>query len=198
MSAARRPYRKVAREQAQERTRDALLDAASEAFFGDHWAKASLETLSSAAGVTKQTLLRNFGSKEGLLMQAVMRGAKQVREQRWSTPTDDLAGVVENLLEHYESWGERSIRIGAWQVNRPQALAILSRAARQIHYEWVEHAFAKWLEPLAGERRESLRAALIAICDVQTWWILSHDLGLPYAQMHATLTNMLERLLAER
>jgi AcrR family transcriptional regulator len=196
-NADRRPYRKVAREQAQERTRHALLDAASDAFFGDHWGKASLETLSAKAGVTKQTLLRNFGSKEGLLMQAVMRGAKQVRDQRWSTPTDDVSGAVENLLDHYQTWGERSIRIGAWQTNRPQALAILSRAARQIHHEWVDYAFARWLEPLEGEARANRRAALIAICDVQTWWIMSHDLGLPRARVHAILTDLIERLLAE-
>jgi len=185
----------VTRRQSQERTRHALLDAAAEAFFDDRWAKASLNALSATAGVTKQTLLRNFGSKDGLLMQAVMRGAKQVRDQRWSTPTDDVAGAVENLLEHYEAWGERSIRIGAWQTNRPAALAVLSRAARQIHYEWVDHAFARWLEPLDGEAHTNLRAGLIALCDVQTWWILSHHLGLPRAQVHTILLEQIERLL---
>jgi AcrR family transcriptional regulator len=193
----RRPYKKVAREDAHQRTRDALLDAASEAFFGDHWQKASLESLSAKAGVTKQTLLRNFGSKDGLLAQAIMRGAAEIREQRWGTPPGDVAGAVDNLLDHYQAWGERSMRIGAWQQRGPAMLSVISQGARQVHYEWVEYAFAPWLEHLDGEARTHRRAALIALCDVQTWWILSHDLGLSRARVHAILTDLVERLLAD-
>jgi AcrR family transcriptional regulator len=192
----RRPYNKVVRKQAQERTRDALLDAATDEFIEGHWLKTSLESLSTKAGVTKQTLLRHFGSKDGLLMQALMRSAAQIREQRWGSPTDDVAGAVENLLDHYEAWGERSLRIGAWQ-SGPAMLAMIARGARQFHYEWVEYAFARWLDDLGGEARERRRAALIALCDVQTWWILSHDLELERANVHAILTNLIERLLSE-
>jgi AcrR family transcriptional regulator len=160
------------------RTRDALLDAATNEFFEGDWQKASLESLSARAGVTKQTLLRHFGSKDGLLMQALLRGAAQMRDQRWSTPTEDVAGAVDNVLDHYEAWGERSMRVGAWQ-SGPTMLAMLSHGARQFHYDWVEYAFAPWLEHLSGDARVQRRAALIALCDVQVWWILSHDLGLP-------------------
>jgi AcrR family transcriptional regulator len=192
-----RPYKQVARAQAQERTRDDLIDAATEEFFKGHWMKASLESLSAKAGVTKQTLLRHFGSKDGLLMQALMRGAAAVRDQRWSAPTDDVAGAVDNVLDHYEAWGERSMSIGAWQ-SGPTFLALASQAARQFHYEWVEHAFGRWLENLSEEARTRRRAALIVLCDVQTWWILSHDLGLPRLEVHAILTDLIERLIAEQ
>jgi AcrR family transcriptional regulator len=192
----RRPYKKVAREQSQQRTRDALLDAADDEFYSDRWQKTSLEALSKKAGVTKQTLLRHFGSKDGLLLQALMRGAAQIRDQRWSTPTRDVAGAVENVLDHYEAWGERSLRIGAWQ-RGPAVLAMLSRTARQIHYDWVEYAFSPWLEDLDEQARTRRRAALIALCDVQTWWIWSHDLQLPRSEIHAVLTDLIERLLAE-
>ena len=168
----RRPYKKVARAQAQERTQDALIEAATDEFFEGNWLKASLESLSAKAGVTKQTLLRNFGSKDGLLVQALIRGATQVRDQRWSAPAGDIPGVVENLLDHYAAWGERSIRIGEWQ-RGPALLGMLSRGARQVHYEWVEYAFAPWLEGVEEPARTRRRAALIALCDVQTWWIFS-------------------------
>jgi AcrR family transcriptional regulator len=192
----RRPYKQVARAHAQQRTRDALLDAATDEFFEGRWPKTSLESLSARAGVTKQTLLRHFGSKDGLLMQALMRGAERVRDQRWSTPIGDVAGAVDNLLDHYEAWGEHSLRVGAWQ-SEPAMLAMLSQAARQVHYDWVEYAFAPWLEDLTGQTRVRRRAALIALCDVQTWWILSHDLGLARSEIHAILTDLIERLLAD-
>jgi AcrR family transcriptional regulator len=190
-----RPYRQVARAQAQRRNRDALLKVAADEFYRGSWPRISLESLAGRAGVTKQTLLRYFGSKDGLLLEALSRGAAQVFKQRWSTPRDDIGGIVENLLDHYEQWGERALRIGAWQ-NGPAFLARLSQVARGVHYEWVDYAFGAWLERLQGDERKRIRAALIAICDVQSWWVLAHDLQLERAEVQATLTTAVGRLLA--
>jgi AcrR family transcriptional regulator len=193
-----RPYKKVAREQSRQRTRDALLDAATDEFFTGNWLKASLESVAAKAGVTKQTLLRHFGSKDGLALQALMRGAAQIRDQRWKTPTNDIAGAVDNLIDHYEAWGERSLRMGSWQQSGSPVLAMIAQAARQVHYEWVEFAFAPWLDELDEDALARRRAALIAICDLQVWWILSHDLGLARPEVHAILTDLIERLVDEK
>lgn len=192
-----REYKQVERAKAQERTREALIEAATDEFFEGNWLKTSLDSLSRKAGVTRQTLLRHFGSKDGLLMQSLMRGASQVRDQRWSTPTTDISGAVENVIDHYEEWGERSVRIGAWQ-RGPTMLALFANAARQIHYDWVEHAFAQWLELLDEDTRARRQAILIVLCDVQTWWILANDLGLPRREVHAILTDQIERALEEK
>jgi AcrR family transcriptional regulator len=192
-----REYKQVERAKAQERTREALINAAIDEFFEGNWLKSTLDSLSRKAGVTRQTLLRHFGSKDGLLMQSLMRGASQVRDQRWRTPTTDIAGAVENVIDHYEEWGERSVRIGAWQ-RGPTVLALFSNAARQIHYDWVEHAFARWLEHFDEQTRARRRAALIVLCDVQTWWTLSNDLGLPRKEIHSILTEQIERALEEK
>lgn len=192
----RRPYKKVAREQAQQRTREALLDAAEAELYDSSWQQTSLQALSAKAGVTKQTLLRHFGSKEGLLLSALMRGASQVLEQRWSAQPGDLEIAVENLLEHYEAWGERSLRIGAWQ-RGGAALAKLSQVAREVHYGWVDYAFGPQLQALDASIRAQRRAALIALCDVQTWWILAHDLELDRAAVKTTLIDAIGRLLVE-
>jgi AcrR family transcriptional regulator len=192
-----REYKQVERAKAQERTREALIAAATDEFFEGNWLKTSLDSLSRRAGVTRQTLLRHFGSKDGLLMQSLMRGAAQVRDQRWSTPTADISGAVENIIDHYEEWGERSVRIGAWQ-RGPTVLALFANAARQIHYDWVEHAFAGWLDKFDDETRAERQAILVVLCDVQTWWILSNDLGLSRRKVHAILTDQIERTLEEK
>jgi AcrR family transcriptional regulator len=192
-----REYKQVERAKAQERTREALIAAATDEFFEGNWLKTSLDSLSRKAGVTRQTLLRHFGSKDGLLMQSLMRGATQVRDQRWSTPTTDISGAVENVIDHYEEWGERSVRIGAWQ-RGPTVLALFANAARQIHYDWVEHAFAGWLDKFDDETRAERQAILVVLCDVQTWWILSNDLGLSRRKVHAILTDQIERALEEK
>jgi AcrR family transcriptional regulator len=194
--ASRRPYKQDARAESKERTRQALLDAADEELYEDRWRQASLESLARKAGVSKQTLLRHFGSKDGLLLQALGRSAIEVFNQRFSAPGADIGTAVENLLDHYEAWGERSLRIGAWQ-RGPVALAKLSQLARQVHYNWVGHAFGQWLEPLDEQARERRRATLIALCDVHTWWLLSHDLGLARAEVQATLAEAIERLVEQ-
>jgi AcrR family transcriptional regulator len=194
--AVQRSYKQVARAQARERTRDALIGAANDEFFDGNWLKASLESVSAKAGVTKQTLLRHFGSKDGLLMQALMRVGAQARDQRWSAPVGDVPGVVDNLLDHYDTWGKRSMRLGSWQ-SGPTMLAMVSRAARQFHYDWVEYAFAPQLDGLGSKARVRRRAALVAICDVQTWWILSHDLELPRPEVRAILIDLITRLTTQ-
>jgi AcrR family transcriptional regulator len=185
----------VARAEGEERTRTALLDAADEAFLSGPWEQASLEAIAEAAGVTKQTLLRHFGSKDGLLEKTLRRAIAEVEEQRLGAPTNDIAGAVENLLDHYETRGGRAMQSSNLSVEGP--LVELGRRAREFHYEWVDHAFGEWLA--AGEPAQcgKLRAALIAVCDVQSWWILSHDLGLPRAEVRATLILTISRLLRE-
>jgi AcrR family transcriptional regulator len=190
-----RTYTQVARAAAQDRTRTALLDAAEEAFFDGPWEQASLEAIAARAGVTKQTLLRHFGSKDGLLEQAHGRAFERVRAERLRAPTDDVEGAIDNLLDHYERYGERAMRIGAR--GGDGTLERFGRRAREMHYGWVEHAFGAWLARARGPERRRLRAALIVACDVQAWWILAHDLALPRRDVRATLNLTIRTLLGE-
>ena len=190
-----RTYTKVARAEAEEQTRAALIAAADEAFLSGPWERASLESIAQSAGVTKQTLLRQFGSKDGLLEQTLRRAMLQVEKQRLSAPTDDIPGAIDNLLDHYEERGGRAMRSTNLDVGGP--LAELAQISRQFHYDWIDHSFGRWLAPASSAERARLRGALIAICDVQSWWILAHDLGLPRVEVRATLILCIRRLLGD-
>ena len=133
---SKRPYKQVARAEARQRTRDALLDAAIEEFTQGRWEKASLQALANGAKVTKQTLLRHFGSKDGLLMQALASSAAETLEQRWSAHPGrrrrrgrerarPLRGVGRALAAR-----RRVARRAASPSSRS-----LSQMARQVHYE---------------------------------------------------------------
>ncbi len=190
-----RTYTKVARAQSEEQTRIALIAAAEEAFLSGPWEQTSLESIAQASGVTKQTLLRHFGSKDRLLEQTLRQAITQIEKQRLSAPTDDIAGAVDNLLDHYEERGGRAMRSTNLDADGP--LGELAEMARQFHYGWVEHAFGRWLATAQSAERARVRGALIAVCDVQTWWILNHDLGLPRAEVRATLILAIRRLLGD-
>lgn len=192
MTGTARRYVKVARAAAEERTREALLDAADDAFFGDRWEQASLDSIAQRAGVTKPTLLRHFGSKDGLLAAAYARGYEHVRDQRMASPTDSVEGAVDNLLDHYYEFGDRGLKLAALN---GRARSEWGARGRQLHYEWVEHAFGAWLRRAPARRRPRLRAALISLCDVQTWAILARDLGMPRTEVRATLILAIRQLL---
>jgi AcrR family transcriptional regulator len=191
-----RPYKQVAREQSRQRTREALLDAAEEELAKGGWSQASLDALAAKAGVTKPTVLRHFGSKEGLIEAAIRRTSEIVRKERARAPVGDVPGAVRNLLDHYERWGSLVMRVLA-EEHRISLVHKMTDRGRQVHYDWVDQTFGPQLQGLDEEARRRRRAALIAICDVHTWWLLSHDLGLGRAEISATLIDLVERLLAQ-
>jgi AcrR family transcriptional regulator len=194
----RRPYKQVARAQARRRTRTALLKVAIEEFTTGRWEKLSLRELADRALVTKQTLLCHFGSKDELLTQALAHTAAETYRPRWSAVPGDVEGAVENVLDHYAEWGERSLRVGAWLQSGPPVLANISRMACEMHHEWVEDTFAPQLERRYGDEYVRCRAALITLCGVHTWWLLSHDLELERAAVRSMLTTAIESLLADK
>ena len=63
MEAPKRPYRMAARADAAQATAARLLDAAVTRFTDTAYEDVSLEEIAQAAGVTKRTLLRRYGSR---------------------------------------------------------------------------------------------------------------------------------------
>ena len=201
---AQRPYRQVARAQAQERTRETLLQAASEEVERDGWRQASLETVAERAGVTKQTALRHFGSKQGLLDAVVRRTSATVVKERNESPIGDIAGAVANLTRHYGRYGDLMTRLLPYRDAVVRVLGedhrgSLARRAvdlgHQVHKDWVLRTFEPQLALLSGQEREQRLAQLITVCDVYTWKVLRRDLNLSVGETEAALVELIERLL---
>ena len=192
---ATRAYNKVARAETEERTRAAIQDAAEAAFFDSSFDQVTLADVARRAGTTKQTLLRHFGSKEGLAETCFARATERIAAQRMAAPTDDIEGAVENLLDHYEEVGGKALAMAGMPAG-PIVADMLARA-KQFHYDWVEHAFGRWLDRAAPRERRRLHDALIALCDVQAWAILAHDRERPRAEVRDTLVFAIRRLIGE-
>jgi AcrR family transcriptional regulator len=169
-----------------------ILDAAVTTFVatGD---EPTLEAVAAHAGVTVQTVLRRFGSKGGLFEAAAAAGTARVAEERGVVAVGDVAGAVRNLLDHYERWGDVALALLAAETRRP-ALAAATAGGRRVHREWVERVFAPWLDALPGSERPRRLAQLVAVTDVYVWKLLHRDLGLPRAEVDATLLDLLDHL----
>ena len=177
----RRPYRMSARAEAAAETGRRILEAVIELYTERFFDQVSLEDIAERARVTVQTVLRRFGSKERLIEAAAEESNKQVVSQRDQAPVGDVEGAVKNLVDHYEEWGDRVLRLLA-QEERVPAFRSVTDAGRALHYEWVERTFATLLAERAEEERRRLLAELIAICDVYFWKLLRRDVSLSREQ----------------
>ena len=143
----KRPYRMSARAEAAAETGRRILEAVIELHRERFFDQVSLEDIAERAGVTVQTVLRRFGSKERLVEAAAEEANRQVTHQRYEAPSGDIEGAVNNLVEHYEEWGDSALRLLA-QEERVPAFRSITDAGRALHYEWVERTFG----PLIAER----------------------------------------------
>ena len=192
----KRSYRMRARAEAAAETGRRILEAVIELHREHFFDQVSLEDIAERAGVTVQTVIRRFGSKEGLIEAAAEEGKRQVMRQRNRAPIGDIEGAVKNLVDHYEEWGDSALRLLA-QEERVAAFRAVTDAGRALHYEWVERTFAPLLAERAGTARRRLLAELIAICDVYFWKILRRDLGLSREQTELAIRETILALEGE-
>ncbi len=190
----RRSYRMVARAEASAATAERILDAAVEVFWELPTNQISLDEVARRAGVTVQTVIRRFGGRDGLLAAGIERESERVRRQRAQAPVGDAAGAVRVLVEHYESTGDRVLKMLAEEERVPR-LREIADGGRALHREWCAAVFAPAIADLRGLDRERRLAQLVAVCDVYTWKLLRRDAGLSRRQTELALVELLKPML---
>ena len=192
----KRPYRMRARAEAAAETGRRILEAVIELHTERYFDQVSLEDIAERAGVTVQTVIRRFGSKERLIEAATEEAKGRILRQRDQAPVGDIEGAVKNLMDHYEEWGDSVLRLLA-QEERVPAFRAVTDMGRALHYEWVERTFAPMLAKLTGTSRRRLLAELIAVCDVYFWKLLRRDLGLSREQAELAIRETILALKGE-
>ncbi len=89
----RRVYRKRARADSEQATADAILTAARNAFLSHAFDRLTLKHIAEESGVTVQTVVRRFGSKEALFQAFVERERPRILASRESKPEDGVSGI---------------------------------------------------------------------------------------------------------
>jgi AcrR family transcriptional regulator len=189
-----REYRMTARAASAAATGERILDAALEVFWERPSEQVSLDEVARRAGVSVQTVIRRYGGKEGLFAAAAERGSAAVRRQRDQAPVGDVAGAVRVLVEHYEAFGDRVLKMLAEQ-DRVPALARITDDGRALHRSWCARVFSAALTSRAGVDRQRRLAQLVAVCDVYTWKLLRRDAGLSRRQTELAIIEMLAPML---
>ena len=193
MAATTRSYRMRSRAQGVERTRERVLAAARRRFVELPYDDVRLAEIAGEAGVTQQTLLNHFSSKEGLFLTLVEQLGPEIAALRGPVAPGDVAAAVRGLMRQYEALGDANVRMAAVAERIPE-LARAVTHGRSHHLAWLEETFAAQLPDGARERRRAL-AALYAVTDVGTWKLLRRDLGHSRAETTAVLQSLLTAAL---
>jgi AcrR family transcriptional regulator len=189
MAEAARSYRMQARATAVGRTRERILAAARDRFFQLPYDEIRLAEIAAAAGVSQQTLLNHFSSKEGLLLAVVEFVAPEIEALRGPVVPGDVHAAVRALMRQYEALGDANVRLAAVAERIPE-LARGVEFGRVHHAAWLEAIFADSLPHDPRARRRAI-AALYAVTDVGTWKLLRRDLGHSRAETAAVLRSLL-------
>lgn len=175
MKTTTRSYTMRARAEQAGRTRDRILDAVLALVEEVPIAACTLPAVAERADISVQTVLRAFGSREGLFEAAIERSVPVMLAERPADPIDRRRSI-EALIDHYESHGDGVLLLLGQESWEPAA-ARATTVGKRLHREWVEAAFADILDNVAAPDRLEAIDLLVAATDVYAWKLWRRDAG---------------------
>jgi AcrR family transcriptional regulator len=191
MKTAARTYRMTARARGVEQTRDRILDAVVALHLERLSSDISLADMAAAAGVSVQTVLRHFGTRDSLVEAARERAVADVQEERRTEP-GDVSGAVRAVVDHYERLGDGVLMLLAQEGTEAFAAEITSRG-RAMHRQWVVDSFGPALP--AERDAEEVVDLLVVATDVYTWKLLRRDRRLSAARTRERMEALVRAVL---
>ncbi|HEX8120542.1 MAG TPA: helix-turn-helix domain-containing protein [Solirubrobacteraceae bacterium] len=185
-----------ARAQAAERLSEQIVDATFELWLERAYDEITLQLIAERAGVSLSTVLRRFGSKEGVVEAIIATDRYGELDTRASVAAGDADAAVRVLVDGYERAGDAVLRNLALE-ERIDAVASWVELGRARHREWIERVFTPWLPSRKGPEYRRRRAQLIVATDLYTWKILRRDQGLSRQETERAMRDLVARLIEE-
>lgn len=188
-----RSYQMTTRAAAAEATGERILKAFTQRMQDQWFEDITLDLIAKDAEVTVQTVIRRFGSKEGLLEAAHHRLGHDINARRDMKP-DDIEFTIEALARDYEEVGLLIMRLLS-QEDRYPVLKKLTDHGREGHRTWLSEVFASSLKKLTPAKRTATLDALVVATDLYVWKLVRVDLKRPVAAYKAMVRTMLKAAL---
>jgi AcrR family transcriptional regulator len=188
-----RSYDMTTRGEGAASTRDKIVRAGAELLREQRFEDVTLTAIARTAGVSHQTVLNHFGTKEGVASAVVDLLVRETEDLRESAVPGDLRGAVRIVVEQYERSGDSNVR---WAMSAEQLGSLAPRIdeARAYHQQWLARVFAGELPRGKATRRRAVNA-LHAATDVYTWKLLRRDLGLSRRETEQTMADLVAGVL---
>ena len=154
----------------------------------------TLDDIARESGVTVRTVLRRFGSRDGVLEAAFLPLKDEIKSLRRETLPGDVDDALAMLLDQYEQMGDFNIRA----LEAEDQLALVHRGlemGRQSHREWLSATFAPQLAARRPRDRERCLIALYAATDIYLWKLLRRDLKRTRDETRETFARLVRGVL---
>lgn len=191
---SKRPYQMSKRAESAAQTERAIFSAMAELWCERPFAEITLDAVAERAAVSGRTIIRRYGSKEGLFEACIKNDAADVKSDREKAQVGDLEGAIAYLLEDYEAYGDAVIRTLAVEGQIDAADSIL-RAGRNYHREWCARIFEPYLPESGNASYEALLTSFVVASDIYLWKLLRRDLNQSLDQTQATFIRLIKGLV---
>jgi len=188
-----RTYTMRARADAKAATRQRILRAALELGEEKMTIEITLDEVASRAGTSVQTVLRHFGSRDGMLDEAIKLSSAEVAEER-RAPVGDVDAAMDAIVAHYERRGDFVLHL-LGQEHDARIGAVVG-PGKALHRAWVEEVFAPQLDARPAAGRDALVDLLVVATDVYAWKLLRRDRGLDAATTRHRMLTLVAAILA--
>ena len=109
-----------ARQDAVATTRERILRAAYDQWAERPYDQVSIEAIAKSAGVSRQTVIRQFGTKDELAF-AVVDWQKPHEGAFRAAEAGDIDGAIARLVERYETMGDANVRVLEMRAASPRS-----------------------------------------------------------------------------
>jgi len=184
-----RTYTMTTRAEAAEGTRRRIVDAVLTLAGERPFAEITLDAVAEAAAVSVKTVLRQFGSRDGLVAAAMDAGIHETENER-RTPSGDPEAAVRSVIDHYERRGRTALMMLAQEGHDEVARTVTDRG-KALHREWVRDAFSPATDDVV------VLDLLVVATDVYTWKLLRLDRGHSRAVTEQRMHDLVQALLSK-
>jgi AcrR family transcriptional regulator len=183
-----------ARAASSAQTVDAILDAAYTRFRAKSYDAVSLADVADGAGVALKTILRRFGSKDGLLVAVARKySAREHTDRR--VPVGDIPAATRILAGRYEDSMDMLARFWPLEDRVPSVGSGLANA-RAYHRAWLSETFAPYLPRRRGALHEQRLCELVGATELYIWHLWRRRMGVSAATAEQALIETLRALVA--
>lgn len=189
-----RPYRMTARAEAAAQTARDILAATVALWREKSLDEITLQAIADRADVSVQTVIRRFGSKEGVFEACIASDAAKTRTERARAPAGAVDEALDILMAHYERDGDAILRTLLLE-DKLDAAAAIATTGRREHRSWCLRVFGPCLPPAESDDVEHRIDAFVAATDLFVWKLLRRDLGRSVDETKRVIRALVEGLI---
>ncbi len=192
---SKRPYKMSKRAETAAQTASDIFVATADLWRERSIADITLDVIAARANVSVRTIIRRYGSKEGLFEACIQNNAADMKSDREKAEVGNVESIIRYLLEDYEMHGDAVIRTLAMEDQLDIARRVLE-AGRIYHREWCERMFSPFLPDKKDMSYERELMAFSAATELYLWKLLRRDLKHSLDETQSLFLRLVNGLIA--